>query len=152
MPDPAFVTLRDADGRFVNPDGEPPAGFGTSCGAAVAPAGNFEQATVSRPQGCGLAPFSSMSPDGTPANKGWNNIMVVFGQAPADDPEDFGEFRVACAKARFLKEEELKFPPSGLIEFKEEDFKKPANLKNPSDPEIFRASRDCFVPGNPLAQ
>ncbi|MFO0727997.1 MAG: VWA domain-containing protein [Myxococcota bacterium] len=99
-----------------------------------------------------IALVSSMSPDGTPANKGWNNIMVVFGQAPADDPEDFGEFRVACAKARFLKEEELKFPPSGLIEFKEEDFKKPANLKNPSDPEIFRASRDCFVPGNPLAQ
>ncbi|MFT3913195.1 MAG: MBL fold metallo-hydrolase [Anaeromyxobacteraceae bacterium] len=29
MPDPAFVTLRDADGRFVNPDGEPPAGFGS---------------------------------------------------------------------------------------------------------------------------
>ena len=29
VPDPSFVTLRDADGRFVNPDGERPAGLGT---------------------------------------------------------------------------------------------------------------------------
>ena len=43
-------------------------------------------------------------------------------------------------------------PASGIVEFKEEDFKKPSNLKNPSDPDIFRASRDCFVPANPLAQ
>lgn len=99
-----------------------------------------------------IALVSSVSPDGTAAEKGWNSITVVFGQTPADDPEDFGEFRIACAKARFLEEEELKFPASGIVEFKEEDFKKPSNLKNPSDPDIFRASRDCFVPANPLAQ
>ncbi|MCC7381209.1 MAG: VWA domain-containing protein [Deltaproteobacteria bacterium] len=88
----------------------------------------------------------SSTPADPTAEKGWNDLMVVFGQTAADTPTDFGEFRMACVRARFLLEEDLKYPPSGLVELKATDFKKPANLADPSDPAVFNRTRDCVVP------
>lgn len=103
-----------------------------------------------------IALVSSVSPDGTPANKGWNDIIVTFGQVPADRPSDFGEFRLGCARARFLAEEELKFPANGRIELGELDFKRPAvptSTASPVSPaDVFDADRDCVLPGRVAAQ
>lgn len=77
---------------------------------------------------------------------GWNTIRVVFGQTAADTPTDFGEFRIACARARFLADQDLKFPPNGRITLTEADFKKPANLADPSDPTVFDPANDCVDP------
>jgi hypothetical protein len=82
-----------------------------------------------------IALVSSRAPEGE--EEGWNTIRVVFGQTAADTPTDYGEFRVACARARFLASEDLKFPPSGRIEFQESDFKKPVGF----DPD-----QDCVMP------
>lgn len=103
-----------------------------------------------------IALVSSVSPDGTLDNKGWNDIYVVFGQVPADRPSDFGEFRIGCARARFLAEEELKFPANGRIELGELDFKRPAVPTSTATPvpatDIFDPDRDCVLPGSPAAQ
>lgn len=102
-----------------------------------------------------IALVSSASPDGSMDQKGWNDIWVTFGQVPADRPSDFGEFRLGCARARFLEEEELKFPANGRIELTELDFKRPAAVTGtvtglgPED--IFDPDRDCVLPGRPQA-
>lgn len=93
-----------------------------------------------------IALVSSEAAEGEEA--GWNTLRIVFGQTAADTPTDFGEFRIACARARFLVEEDLKFPPDGRIELQASDFKKPANLEDPADPEIFDEARDCVLPGS----
>ncbi len=103
-----------------------------------------------------IALVSSVSPDGTLENKGWNDIIVTFGQVPADRPSDFGEFRIGCARARFLAEEELKFPANGRIELGELDFKRPAVPTSTAvmvpDTDIFDPDRDCVLPGARAAQ
>lgn len=77
---------------------------------------------------------------------GWNDIYLVFGQTPADSPMDFGDFRIACVRSRFLLELNSKYPPGGHVEITEADFKKASNFTDPSDPEIFDAAQDCIRP------
>jgi len=73
---------------------------------------------------------------GEPA--GFNDIMVYAGQVPQDDPDDYGTFRVACARVRYIPrypEPDIKYPPSGLVKFKQSDFKRPVATLCGSDEE-----------------
>jgi hypothetical protein len=88
----------------------------------------------------------------TPADEGWNLITMVVGQAPGDDPDDFGEFRMACARARFRLGLDLKSPAAGLITVPEAAFKKPANPRNPNDPDVLRVPQDCVSPTNEVTE
>jgi len=77
---------------------------------------------------------------------GWNEIWVYVGQVPQDAPRDFGEFRVACAKARFVRDLDLKIPASGKMMLPEEAFKLTSNPDDPTDPNVFDPARDCVKP------
>jgi uncharacterized protein YegL len=87
---------------------------------------------------------STQAPAG--GDPGWNDIWVYLGEVPQDAPKDFGEFRVGCARARFVREYDLKTPASGKIVLPEEAFKLTANPDDPSDPEVFDPERDCVEP------
>jgi len=72
------------------------------------------------------------------APQGYNDIMVYAGQVPQDDPDDYGTFRVACARARYIPrypEPDIKYPPSGRIEFEQSDFKRPVATRCSTDEE-----------------
>ncbi|NJK31868.1 MAG: hypothetical protein HC927_05310 [Deltaproteobacteria bacterium] len=61
------------------------------------------------------------------ASLGRNDIFVYMAQAPRDDPSDFGTFRVACVRSRYVAPD-FKDPPGGLVELEPSDFKDPAEL------------------------
>ncbi|MBI4822058.1 MAG: VWA domain-containing protein [Deltaproteobacteria bacterium] len=85
---------------------------------------------------------ASTAPEG--GEEGWNTIYAVFGQAPADSPTDFGDFRIGCVKARYLLADDSKLPANGRLELQEIDFKKPSS-KDPNDAELFDPDRDCVI-------
>lgn len=89
-----------------------------------------------------LAPTLAL-PGGRP---GRNDIYIVFGQAPDDVPGDFGDWRIACARANYVLDTDTKLPANGRFELKELDFKRPANLADPHDPTAFNPDRDCIRP------
>ncbi len=69
---------------------------------------------------------------------GFNDVMVYAGQVPYDDPDDHGTFRVACVRVRYIprdSEPDLKYPPSGRVEFEQKDFKRPVATPCGSDEE-----------------
>lgn len=80
------------------------------------------------------------------APAGRNDVYVVFGQAPQDAPDDFGEFRVACVRGFLHADREVKLPASGHIRLASTDFRKPGKKADPPDPEIFDPDRDCVGP------
>jgi uncharacterized protein YegL len=59
---------------------------------------------------------------------GYNDIMVYFGEGPADDPTDHGKFQVACIRAQYV-EPSYKFPASGRITLTPADFHPLEQLK-----------------------
>jgi hypothetical protein len=63
---------------------------------------------------------------------GRNDILVYFGQAPADDPFDFGSYKVACINARYVAPD-FKDPPSGQVKLTTDDFKDPTLLDMTTD-------------------
>ncbi len=72
------------------------------------------------------------------APQGYNDIMVYAGQVPQDDPDDYGTFRVACARTRYIPrypEPDIKYPPSGVVRFEQKDFKRPVASRCSSDEE-----------------
>jgi hypothetical protein len=79
------------------------------------------------------------TPERTPgAPAGFNDIMVYAGQVPQDDPDDYGTFRVACARVRYIPrypEPDIKYPPSGVVKFDQADFKRPVATLCGSDEE-----------------
>ena len=58
---------------------------------------------------------------------GRNDILVYMAQAPFDDPDDFGSYKVACVEARYVAPD-FKDPPDGRVSLKPEDFKLPEEL------------------------
>lgn len=52
---------------------------------------------------------------------GYNDIMVYFGEGPADDPRDFGSFQAACVRAQYV-EPSYKFPADGKVTLTPKDF------------------------------
>jgi uncharacterized protein YegL len=87
---------------------------------------------------------STMAPAGGVA--GWNDIYMYIGEVPEDAPADFGEFRVACARARFVRDLDLKTPAAGKLVVPEDAFKQTSNPDDPTDPNVFDADRDCVMP------
>jgi hypothetical protein len=74
---------------------------------------------------------------------GWNTVFLYFGEVPFDNPDDFGNYRTACVRARYLDEtapEELrgqKLPATGRLTLPPSAWKRPQNL----DPRT-----DCLCP------
>jgi hypothetical protein len=52
---------------------------------------------------------------------GYNDIMIYFGEGPADDPRDYGKFQAACVRAQFV-EHKFKTPADGTVSVEIEDF------------------------------
>lgn len=75
--------------------------------------------------------------------EGWNEIHLLFSQAPADAPGDFGEFRMACVRARYLLPADVKYPAGGRIQLEESDFKRVGVV---GDPDGFDPASDCVTP------
>jgi hypothetical protein len=53
---------------------------------------------------------------------GYNDIMVYFGQGPADDPRDYGDFKAACIRAQYVQPD-YKYPASGKVTLTDDSFK-----------------------------
>ncbi len=64
---------------------------------------------------------------------GRNDIFVYVAQAPFDDPNDFGSFKLACVRSRYVAPD-FKDPPGGVVTLKPEDFK---------DPDALDLAADC---------
>jgi hypothetical protein len=54
---------------------------------------------------------------------GYNDIMVVFGEGPSDDPRDYGSFKAACVRAQYVKPN-YKYPADGRVDLTDADFYK----------------------------
>ncbi|MCK5796810.1 MAG: hypothetical protein KAI47_06500, partial [Deltaproteobacteria bacterium] len=63
---------------------------------------------------------------------GFNTILVYFGEGPADDPRDYGDFQAACVRAQYVKPS-YKFPADGKIVLTPKDFYPLAKLINLMD-------------------
>ncbi|MCK6550742.1 VWA domain-containing protein [Myxococcota bacterium] len=68
---------------------------------------------------------------GDDASFGRNDVFVWVAQAPADDPADFGSFKAACVRARYIAPD-YKDPAQGIVELAPEDFHLPEEL----DPDV----------------
>lgn len=64
---------------------------------------------------------------------GENRVFLYVGQAPFDDPSDYGTFRIACVKQTYLKPD-FRDPPFPAVAIPAEAFKLPVDF----DPD-----RDC---------
>ncbi|NOZ86994.1 MAG: VWA domain-containing protein [Deltaproteobacteria bacterium] len=70
--------------------------------------------------------------------KGFNDVMVYAGEVPLDNPKDYGTFRVACARVRYIPrypEPDVKYPPSGVVRLEQKDFKRPVATRCSDDEE-----------------
>lgn len=72
---------------------------------------------------------------------GRNDLLVYMAQAPREDPDDFGSYKVACVQARYIAPD-FKDPAEGIIELTPEMFVDSADL----DPNT-----DCVGLSNPEA-
>lgn len=79
----------------------------------------------------GLKLAVTLAPEGQVPERGMNVIWVYAIDAPEDLPNDPGEPKAACIRARYLGES-LKDPPGGRLVLTPEDFHDPASLA-PSD-------------------
>jgi hypothetical protein len=73
----------------------------------------------------------SRAPTGLPI--GWSDTMLWLGEAPRGDDRDFGRFRVACVRARWVPPN-VRLPLEPIVSLQDSDFK---------DPSQFKADRDC---------
>ncbi|MBN2498228.1 MAG: VWA domain-containing protein [Deltaproteobacteria bacterium] len=84
--------------------------------------------------------------------EGYNDILVYAGQIPLDEPDDFGTYRVACARVRYVPrypEPDLKYPPQGEVRLELKDFKRPVARRCREDAECPHFVCD---PGDHLCQ
>ncbi len=51
--------------------------------------------------------------------EGWNQINLYMGEVPFDNPLDYGNFKIACVRARFLNTNGRKEPSTSRIEIPE---------------------------------
>lgn len=59
---------------------------------------------------------------------GLNDVFVYINEAPFDDPTDFGFYSMACVRARYLPDQQVKFPPTGRFRIDESVFVDPADF------------------------
>ena len=62
---------------------------------------------------------------------GRNELYLYMAEAPFDDPNDFGQYKVACIRARYIAPD-FKDPPDGLVRLAPSDFYAPDEL-NPDE-------------------
>ncbi|MCK5797122.1 MAG: hypothetical protein KAI47_08065, partial [Deltaproteobacteria bacterium] len=62
------------------------------------------------------------------AEKGWNTIYLYMGEAPFDNPDGYGNFKVACVKARYNDKNGAKLPATGRLEVPLSAWKPPSEL------------------------
>jgi hypothetical protein len=58
---------------------------------------------------------------GKAGTRGYNEILLYFGEGPADDPRDFGKFKGACVRTQYV-EPDFKDPADGKVSMLETDF------------------------------
>lgn len=73
----------------------------------------------------------SRAPAGPPL--GWSDTLLWLGEAPAGDLRDYGRFRVACVRSRWVAPD-VRLPLAPSVDLTDADFK---------DPALFRPDRDC---------
>lgn len=73
-----------------------------------------------------------LAQSGRPETFGQNEILLYVAQAPFDDPNDFGSFKVACVHARYVAPD-FKDPADGSVVLVPEDFKTPDALDRSTD-------------------
>jgi hypothetical protein len=80
-----------------------------------------------------------VTPQQGPANPelGWNNIMLYSVEAPFDNQDDPGNFKVACVRARYKELNGAKIPATGRLKVPTTAWK---------DPLKFDMQRDCYCP------
>ncbi len=82
-------------------------------------------------QGIKLLSPLSRAPAGLPI--GWSDTLLWLGEAPAGDNRDYGRFRLACVRTRWVPPD-VRLPLEPSVTLVDADFK---------DPAQFRADRDC---------
>lgn len=58
---------------------------------------------------------------------GRNDLMIYLAQAPFDDPSDYGSYKVACVRGRYIAPD-FKDPLTGEVKLTPEDFHNPDEL------------------------
>ena len=66
---------------------------------------------------------------GVAGTLGYNDVMLYFGQGPADDPRDYGKFKAACVRAQYV-EDSFKVPADGQVALTISDFQDLEKLMN----------------------
>ena len=64
---------------------------------------------------------------------GWNTIYLYFGEAPFDNPDGQGNFKVACVKSRYNYRTGAKLPATGVVAVPDEAWKAPPELNPKTD-------------------
>ncbi|MCC6746239.1 MAG: hypothetical protein IT371_01185 [Deltaproteobacteria bacterium] len=73
----------------------------------------------------------------TETEAGWNNIYLYFGEVPFDNPEDYGNFTMACVRANYQMSTGAKLPATGKVSVPASAWKIPT---------AFNATTDCLCP------
>jgi hypothetical protein len=79
-------------------------------------------------RGVRLATTAARGGAGTP---GYNHILVYFGEAPTDIPQDYGNFKMACVRAQYVSDGEdtvFKAPADSKVTLEATDFMQPSAL------------------------
>lgn len=63
---------------------------------------------------------------------GRNDLRVFMAEAPFDDPNDFGQYKVACVRATYVAPD-FKDPPTGTVTLTPDDFFAPDALEPDTD-------------------
>ena len=82
-------------------------------------------------QGVTLPTPLSRAPKGEPL--GWSETLLWLGEAPAGDLRDYGRFRVACVRTRWVAPD-VRLPLAPSVTLTDADFK---------DPALFNPKSDC---------
>ena len=64
---------------------------------------------------------------------GWADTLIWEGEAPSGDARDYGRWRVACVRSRWVAPD-LRLPIEPSVTLQDADFK---------DPALFRPDTDC---------
>ena len=64
---------------------------------------------------------------GVAGSFGRNELLLYMAEAPFDDPNDFGQYKVACVRAVYVAPD-FKDPPDGIVRLRPEDFYAPEAL------------------------
>lgn len=80
----------------------------------------------------------------TEPQPGVNTILLHVAAAPKDSPEDYGNHRVACVRARLRTNPDVKEPASGRMIVPPAAFKRPSGPAG--DPDVLDLDRDCVTP------